>query len=342
MTYIVLDMEWNQPAPGVKLEYENDRCLCNEIIQIGAVKLDEALQIVDMFDINIKPRKFKHVNRNVRKLTGIDDAQLAGAVGIEDAIAAFRKWCGTDFVFITWGYDDIGVLGSNLTYFRISTDWLPKFYNLQMIFCAQTENLNKQYSLAYAAEHFGIALDKPLHNALTDAYYTAKVCAALDLKKGIDSYSAMVFRDRSIPEHMKNIRYKRSYRAVAGYEDLLKSARIKEPVCCVCEQPLVQVEFVKNGDFQLFSMGTCPEHGDFAEMLKVNKTGENLYCATEMYFAVDGYNREYFVNKAKKMRLSENRRLAKTLHKRKNPADKKAPNPPSHRPQKDPVKSHAD
>lgn len=30
MNYIVLDMEWNQPSPGLKIEYKNDRCLANE------------------------------------------------------------------------------------------------------------------------------------------------------------------------------------------------------------------------------------------------------------------------------------------------------------------------
>ena len=41
MNYIVFDMEWNQPPAGAKLEYENDCCLSNEIIQIGAVKIGE-------------------------------------------------------------------------------------------------------------------------------------------------------------------------------------------------------------------------------------------------------------------------------------------------------------
>lgn len=318
MKYIVLDMEWNQPMPGVKLEYENDRCLSNEIIQIGAVKMDEDRNITDTFEIDIKPRKFKHINRNVRKLTGIDDASLADAVGIEEAIEAFKTWCGTDFVFITWGYDDIGVLGGNLKYFGISTAWLPKFYNLQMIFCSQTENLNKQYSLAYAAEHFGIALDKPLHNALTDAYYTALVCAALDLEKGIENYRAMIFKDHSIPEHMKNIRYKRSYRAISGYEKLLEATKIKKPVCCECGALLERVQLAQNGIFNLLAIGACPEHGEFAELLKINKSDGDVFGATEMYFAIDDYNRAYFSEKAKKMKLSDSRRHMKEVRRRKN------------------------
>lgn len=50
MDYIIFDLEWNQP-------YSNDisfmkRAGCNyvgEIIQIGAIKLNEGLEIVDSF-----------------------------------------------------------------------------------------------------------------------------------------------------------------------------------------------------------------------------------------------------------------------------------------------------
>lgn len=314
MNYIVLDMEWNQPSPGLKIEYKNDRCLANEIIQIGAVKMNDSREITDTFEINIKPQELKHINHNVRKLTGIDDELLADAVHIDKAIKAFQDWCGTDFVFLTWGYDDISVLGSNLTYFGLPTDWLPNFYNLQMIFCAQTENLNKQYSLAYAAEYFGITLDKPLHDALTDAYYTALVCAALDMEKGIRGYRAMVFKDNTIPEHMKNIRYKQNYRAIASYDKLLDATRIKFPQCPECGVLLEKKQTVQNGIFSLLTIGECPKHGGFAEMLKVHKTPEENFGATEMFFALDQYNRPYFLNKAKKMRLSDERRRQKAAN----------------------------
>lgn len=308
MNYIVLDMEWNQPMPGVRLEYQNDRCLVNEIIQIGAVKMDASLQIIDTFEINIKPRKLKHINHNVRKLTGLDDAALADAVDLEAAVSLFQEWCKTDFVFLTWGYDDVDVLGTNLSYFGLPTDWLPNFYNLQMIFCAQTENLNKQYSLSYAAAYFDITLDKPLHDALTDAYYTALVCTKLDLKKGIHTYRAMVFQDNTIPEHMKNIRYKRKYRPTASYEALIEQTKIKSPECPECGKLLKCSVCAQNGIFQHLTIGDCEKHGGFAQMLKVNKTPEETYCATEMFFSLDRYNRPYFLSKAKKMKASQKRR----------------------------------
>lgn len=311
MNYIVLDMEWNQPYPGAKKYYQNGHCMDNEVIEIGAVKMNEATQITDSFKIYIKPQVIKRIHHHVSKLTGIDEKMLADACDMASAIEQFRAWCGDDFVFLTWGYDDIGVLGNNLAYFGLSTDWLPPFYNLQMIFCAQTENLNKQYSLSYAAEYFHITPDKPLHDALTDAYYTALVGAALDLKKGIDSYRAMVFKDESIPEHMKNIRYKKSYTPVESYGALLEKTQIASPVCCECGRPLENPDRAQNGQFNFLTVGSCPEHGEFAKALSVSPTNDGRFSAVEMFYAIDRYNKPFFLKKLKKMRNSNRRRQRK-------------------------------
>lgn len=301
MNYIVLDMEWNQPSPGDVLKYENQYCLNNEIIQIGAVKLSNHLIIEDTFSINIKPTIYKKINRNVKKLTGIDENILSDAPPLNEAISLFSKWCGNDYVFLTWGYDDITVLGENLKYFGLDTSWLPGCYNVQMIFCAQTENENRQYSLAYAAEYFKLELNEPLHNALTDAYYTALVCSKLDLDKGISGYRAIVFKDKSIPEHMKNIIFKRSFKAVKGYKRIVDLATVSNPECYECKKKLGVIKAAQNGPFVYLTIGKCKEHGEFAQYVRVNKTDEDTFCANQQYFSIDEYNREYFMTKAEKL-----------------------------------------
>lgn len=308
MNYIVLDLEWNQPYHCERLDYKNGRCLKAEIIQIGAVKLDCDKKISDTFCINIRPAKIKVINKNVRELTGIDEKMLENAVDIYKAVETFKSWCGKDYVFITWGYDDIGVLGTNLKYFDIDTSFLPNFYNLQMIYCAQTDNENRQYSLASAAEHFGITLDKPLHNALTDAYYTALICAHLDIQKGIDTYHAMVFNDKSIPEHMKRIKYKRNYEPVNSYEKIIEETKIKAPVCSDCGEKLTNLITAENGFYNFLAIGKCARHGEFAQMVKINRIDAEKYCATEIYYTVDEFNREYFLLKLNKMRASDKRK----------------------------------
>ena len=52
MQYIVLDLEWNQSPTGKKNTVSE---IPFEIIQIGAVKLDSNFNIIDEFNMNIRP-----------------------------------------------------------------------------------------------------------------------------------------------------------------------------------------------------------------------------------------------------------------------------------------------
>ena len=57
MDYIVLDMEWNQPWPGSPSSQKQlPVAIRGEIIQIGAVRVTEAGQVADEFQIMVRPR----------------------------------------------------------------------------------------------------------------------------------------------------------------------------------------------------------------------------------------------------------------------------------------------
>ena len=190
MNYIVLDMEWNQPWPGSpSAKKVLPVQIRGEIIQIGAVRVTEDQQVADEFQVLIKPKYYRHLNRRVSKLTGIKEARLhEEGIPMKDAINAFHSWCGEDIVFLTWGFDDIGILRENLQLFGIDDGWTGKWYNAQMIFNAQTDGSNAQKALKTALEVFEIEPSRPAHDALGDAYHTALICARLDLKRGIREY----------------------------------------------------------------------------------------------------------------------------------------------------------
>ena len=77
MNYIVLDMEWNQPWPGSPSSRKVLPVqIRGEIIQIGAVRVTEDQQVTDEFQVMIKPKYYRHLNRRVSKLTGIKDSRL--------------------------------------------------------------------------------------------------------------------------------------------------------------------------------------------------------------------------------------------------------------------------
>ena len=91
MNYIVMDMEWNQPWPGSpSAKKVLPVQIRGEIIQIGAVRVTEDQQVADEFQILIKPKYYRHLNRRVSKLTGIKETQLREeGVPFPEAIASF-------------------------------------------------------------------------------------------------------------------------------------------------------------------------------------------------------------------------------------------------------------
>ena len=149
MDYIVLDMEWNQPWPGSPSAKKTLPVqIRGEIIQIGAVRLTEDSTVADEFQVMVKPRFYRHLNRRVSKLTGIKETRLRDeGIPFPEAMEHFRQWCGEDIVFLTWGFDDIGILRENLRLYSLEEGWTERWYNAQMIFNAQTDGSNSQKAL---------------------------------------------------------------------------------------------------------------------------------------------------------------------------------------------------
>ena len=116
MNYIVMDMEWNQPWPGSPSSKKVLPVqIRGEIIQIGAVRVTEEQQVADEFQIMIRPKYYRHLNRRVSKLTGIKENRLREeGVPFPEAMERFIQWCGENIVFLTWGFVDIGILREDL------------------------------------------------------------------------------------------------------------------------------------------------------------------------------------------------------------------------------------
>ena len=139
MNYIVLDMEWNQPWPGSPSSRKVLPVqIRGEIIQIGAVRVTEDQQVADEFQVMVKPKYYRHLNRRVSKLTGIKESRLKEeGVSFAYAMEQFRAWCGEDIVFLTWGFDDIGILRENLRLFGLEEDWTEKWYKIGRASCRE-------------------------------------------------------------------------------------------------------------------------------------------------------------------------------------------------------------
>lgn len=104
--HIVLDLEMNPVSKEHKNAYKNLR---QEIIEIGALKLNEHLEIVDTFDCFVKPEFNYQVTPYINKLTGINSSSTMNAELLEAALKNFETWIGegSETRLYSWSDNDL-------------------------------------------------------------------------------------------------------------------------------------------------------------------------------------------------------------------------------------------
>ena len=208
MNYIILDLEWNNTYCKKKKGF------LNEIIEIGAVKLDEDLHIVDTFSVFIKAQLGKKLHTRVKELTNITNDDISHGTPFSQAMSNFRKWVSNkENIILTWGDTDIRVLIENFRYFNgISfIPFLSNYVNLQK-YAQAFMNVPKaeQIGLSAAAEKLGIDIESySLHRALDDSKLTADLFKKIFNKQMLLSYmlvcdtsfySKITFKARAITD----------------------------------------------------------------------------------------------------------------------------------------------
>lgn len=279
MYYITLDLEWNQAYAEKALAVQKrlSRRLRGEVIQIGAVKLDKNMNPCGSYQVIVKPKYFKKLHKHVSVLTGITQDQIDLGMPLPEAAERFRKWCGKDFVFLTWGPDDIPMLKENFRVHELEVAWLDATYDLQRIFNRQTDDGTKQRSLEYAMEYFEIPQTLPAHDALNDAYFTALVAEKLDVPAGIKNYDERrgeVLLERVIGD------------ADAGEDgyvtigEMLSDDIVKSPVCPICKKPLSRELAELHSKGQRYSyLYSCKSDGRMLLSLKLHRNFNETWRA---------------------------------------------------------------
>ena len=157
MNYIVLDLEWNQSADGKA--YTNSR-IPFEIIQIGAVKLDENFSEISQFDRYIRPAVYTKLHDKVQEILNVTIEELT-CIGHDftDVANDFIRWCGDDYIFCTWGQTDLTELQRNFDYYNIEYNFPKPFRpDSQKIqptgqpTCVLTQTVPPSRRLIYTAE----------------------------------------------------------------------------------------------------------------------------------------------------------------------------------------------
>lgn len=100
---VIVDLEMcNVPKGESRIAFGHS----NELIQIGAVMLDESLEICGSFQTYVHP-EFGFIDGFIEKLTGITPKDVADAPLAAEALRSFLDWLPADGKIISWSYSDL-------------------------------------------------------------------------------------------------------------------------------------------------------------------------------------------------------------------------------------------
>ena len=312
--YIVLDLEWNQ-SPGGK-DGSMDR-LPFEIIEIGAVKLNESLQIISEFHRLIRPRVYRQMHFKISEVTQMSMEELDNEGELFDkAMEDFIEWCGDDYRFCTWGSMDLTELQRNMVYHGMDIPFaFPLFYyDLQKIYGLIRGDKRKE-SLDTVVEELGIKEDRPFHRALDDAYYTGRVMGAMDFYSMVEYVSVDYYRPPETEEEEIYLEFPEYAKLVSMQydtkEQVLEERRVSDMVCYKCRRTLrKKIRWFSSNQKLYFCLGVCPEHGYLKGKIRMKKSEDGSFFAVKTTKLVDEEGAELVEKKkeeAKKKRAERNK-----------------------------------
>ena len=161
--FIIYDLEatcWRSPKPRQV-----------EIIEIGAVKVNEKLEIVDEFCVFIKPLLHPKIDKFCTKLTSITQDDVEDAPHFDEAIKMFEDWMDVEnnrSALFSWGDFDRRQFAKDAELHELDLVWLKYWTCLQRHYSIFKGSSN-QIGLKNALKLEGLEFDGVQHRAIEDA-----------------------------------------------------------------------------------------------------------------------------------------------------------------------------
>lgn len=179
MKHIVVDLEMNP----IRFGHEARAIGTNEIIEIGAVMLDDNLTEISSFKTFVKPVLNDGITKKITKLTGITDEMVENAPEFGTALRMFTNWCngtGDDVTVYAWSDSDYDQICKEMQIkeYESNEDELNITGNKWDDFQHQFDThlgFDRQLSLSAALDMAGIDFSGRAHDALDDARNTAEL-----------------------------------------------------------------------------------------------------------------------------------------------------------------------
>ena len=251
MTYIVLDLEWDSAY------FVPEKRFINQILQIGAVKLDEQFNIIDTFEKTIKSSISKRVSGRFSSLTGITSEDMRNGIPLQEGVNLYNEWVGDGAVTMTWSNSDLYTVVENQKSLLNGTKFkIEKYIDLQSFIQNEMRisgiEIKSQISLSDAAEKAEIVTDGyDMHTAKDDS-----IVCALILKKyyNKERFSELI-KDTSKDGFFDKISYKPQF--ITDINDENVDKKELEFFCEICKNKLAQKSKWKYKNHCFFAFMYC-------------------------------------------------------------------------------------
>lgn len=276
MNLIIFDLEWNIGYQPKTFQYHGaEITLRGEIIQIGAVRIDENGNVLDTFDMTLKPRIFRKLQHHIAKVTGLTQVELDMGVPIAEGLAEFVRWAGPDAQFAEWGLDDVPVLKQNLFLNGLDESWPEHWYDLQRVFLQSFPRKEGEgMTLESVVDRMGIEKDIPFHNALDDAMYTVRIARLLPLADALRAYPSeeTQLREALLTDPASTYYDVTLFPGRLNHDDYKTVPELCAVNCPLCGSALNVGEiWLKRGNTGYYTQADCPRHGSWFLRFKLSR-----------------------------------------------------------------------
>lgn len=317
MNYIVLDLEWNQCPDGKDRERPS---LPFEIVEIGAVRLNENLEETGRFRELVRPLVYHSLHQKTREILPLKIEDLRIARIFPQVIRDFFLWCGQDCVYCTWGPGDLLELQRNLRFHKLQSPF-PKplfFYDIQKIFSLAYGDPRERRTLEYAIDILGIGKEIPFHDAYSDAFYASQVMRRLDLALLQRTPSIDYFQNPQTRKEEILLTSDTGSKFVSREFDtrpaVMRDRKVSSTKCWLCRKAAKKkLRWFLLGSRNFCCLAWCEEHGWIRGKIRIKKTDSGKFFCVKTLKLVSEKEALELIQKHTELQLKHRR---KALEKR--------------------------
>ena len=271
--YIVLDLEWNQ---GSALTENPD--IPFEIIEIGAVRLNEDKEITGYFNRFIRPQVYKKMHFMTQKVIRIRMKDLEKEETFIPVMEDFLSWCGENFVFCTWGSLDLTQLQYNMQFYGMKPlgEGPIEYLDIQKLFSLYFEDGKSRRALEHAVDFLELSKSEDFHQADSDAKYTALIFQKIENRELEKRFSYDVFHKPVDKGHEVYTIFDDYSKYISReFDNKSFALRDKDVARCICFKcghiAKRRINWFSLNNKHYYCLAYCKQHGFLRGKIRIKK-----------------------------------------------------------------------